>query len=209
MRTARTTATPTRTSIAVPRSDRVAFIGPSPPCDPGRLTSSEQTRDVVLYRTMTVCAVRCNCKLKSLSADCRAWLLDQPVCGEYAVLSRRRRGGPTESDCPASAAGKRATSPTRAGGADHRAGRGRPRKQLLGQADPPEISVVLEEYVLRRPVGGRVVMREQLGHLVSAVPATVILQILPVGVGEHPAMSGAFTIYSFAEPDDPDVVYLE
>lgn len=83
------------------------------------------------------------------------------------------------------------------------------RKQLLSQVDPPEISVVLEEYVLRRPVGGRAVMREQLHYLASAVLPTVTVQVLPPAVGEHPAMSGAFTIYSFAESDDPDVVYLE
>jgi transcriptional regulator with XRE-family HTH domain len=83
------------------------------------------------------------------------------------------------------------------------------RKQLFSQADPPEISIVLEEYVLRRPVGGRAVMREQLHYLATAVLPTVTLQVLPLAVGEHPAMSGAFTIYSFAEPNDPDVVYLE
>jgi hypothetical protein len=83
------------------------------------------------------------------------------------------------------------------------------RKQLLSQAEPPEISIILEEYVLRRPVGGHSVMREQLHYLAGVILPTMTLQVLPLGVGEHPAMSGAFTIYSFAEQNDPDVVYLE
>ena len=42
----------------------------------------------------------------------------------------------------------------------------------------------------------------------AALP-TVTLQVLPFAAGHHAGMSGAFTIFSFPEPDDPDVVYLE
>jgi transcriptional regulator with XRE-family HTH domain len=84
------------------------------------------------------------------------------------------------------------------------------RQQLLRQDDPPELVVVLEECVLGRPVGGRIAMREQLRLLGEAamLPA-VSLQVLPLTVGEHAAISGAFTILGFSEPDGPDVVYLE
>jgi transcriptional regulator with XRE-family HTH domain len=84
------------------------------------------------------------------------------------------------------------------------------RRDLLKRADPPALEVVLEECALRRPVGGRNVMREQLGHLleVAALP-TLTLQVLSLDVGEHAAMSGAFTICRFAERTDPDIVYLE
>jgi transcriptional regulator with XRE-family HTH domain len=84
------------------------------------------------------------------------------------------------------------------------------RQGLLIRADPPAFSVVLDECLLRRPVGGQELLREQLGHLVeaTALPA-VTLQVLPLTVGEHSALSGGFTIYSFAEQVDPDVVYLE
>jgi uncharacterized protein DUF5753 len=37
----------------------------------------------------------------------------------------------------------------------------------------------------------------------------VTLRILPFGAGVHPAMSGAFTIFHFSHPVEPDVVYLE
>jgi transcriptional regulator with XRE-family HTH domain len=84
------------------------------------------------------------------------------------------------------------------------------RQNLLMQEMPPTLEVILEECALRRPVGGRRVMRTQLKRLaeVAALPG-VTLQVLPLGVGEHAAMTGAFTVYRFAEPSDPDVVLLE
>ena len=84
------------------------------------------------------------------------------------------------------------------------------RQALLGVDDPPLLSVVLEECVLRRPVGGRMVMWEQLHRLVqAAMLSNVTVQILPITVGEHPGMKGAFTVYRFAEAGASDVVYLE
>jgi transcriptional regulator with XRE-family HTH domain len=84
------------------------------------------------------------------------------------------------------------------------------RQRLLTQEHPPAFSVVLDECLLRRPVGGHEVLREQLGHLAEATALpSVTLQVLPLIVGEHAALSGGFTIYRFAEQADPDVVYLE
>ena len=84
------------------------------------------------------------------------------------------------------------------------------RQDLLHQESPPRLEVVLEECVLRRPVGGPSVMRAQLQHLIEATTLpTLTLHILPLRVGQHAAVSGAFTIYRFTEPADPDVVYLE
>jgi transcriptional regulator with XRE-family HTH domain len=84
------------------------------------------------------------------------------------------------------------------------------RQSLLARDLPPALSAVLDEALLRRPVGGLAAMGEQLHHLarVAALP-TVTLQVLPFAAGHHAGMSGAFTIFSFPEPDDPDVVYLE
>jgi hypothetical protein len=76
--------------------------------------------------------------------------------------------------------------------------------------NPPTFSVVLEECVLRRPVGGQTVMREQLRRLLEiADMPTVTLQVLPMTVGEHMGMNGPFTVYHFDNPDDPNVVYIE
>jgi hypothetical protein len=53
-------------------------------------------------------------------------------------------------------------------------------------------------------------MREQLNRLanVAELP-NVTLQVLPSMVGAHAGMCGDFTIFSFSEPTDQDIVYLE
>jgi transcriptional regulator with XRE-family HTH domain len=84
------------------------------------------------------------------------------------------------------------------------------RQQLLGGPDPPRVWFVMDEAALRRPVGGRHVMRAQLNHLLemAALPH-VTLQVVPFRRGGHAAAGGSFTILRFAAPDLPDVVYLE
>lgn len=84
------------------------------------------------------------------------------------------------------------------------------RQPMLTRDDAPAFSVVLEECLLLRPVGGQGVMQEQLRRLAdtAALPA-MTLQVLPMTVGEHVGMSGSFTIYRFESLEDPDVVYLE
>ncbi len=84
------------------------------------------------------------------------------------------------------------------------------RQVLLTRPDPPSLWVVLDEAVLRRPAGSPDVMRGQLEHLleISRRPH-VTIQIIPFQAGGHAAAGGAFNILRFAEPDLPDVVYLE
>jgi hypothetical protein len=84
------------------------------------------------------------------------------------------------------------------------------RQQLLTRDDGPQLWAVVDEAALRRPVGGVKVLRAQLERLVEATTLPrVSLQVLPFEVGAHAAMAGAFTILRFADPDLPDVVYLE
>ncbi|MBC6459206.1 helix-turn-helix domain-containing protein [Actinomadura sp. HBU206391] len=84
------------------------------------------------------------------------------------------------------------------------------RQELLTANDAPQLWVVLNEAALRREVGGRAVMREQLRRLVEVSGLdTVTLQVLPFRAGAHPAMQHGFFILGFAEPLDPDVVYVE
>ncbi|MGI5156338.1 helix-turn-helix domain-containing protein [Microbispora sp. CA-102843] len=84
------------------------------------------------------------------------------------------------------------------------------RQRLLDQADGPRLWSVVDESALRRPLGGRAVQRRQIEHLIEAAARPdVTLQILPFRAGGHPAVGGPFTILRFAEPDLPDVVYLE
>ncbi|MBB6171250.1 hypothetical protein HNR23_001310 [Nocardiopsis mwathae] len=72
------------------------------------------------------------------------------------------------------------------------------------------LSVVLDEAALRRKVGGREVMQEQLSWLLAVAERdNVTLRVSPYEVGEHPATAGEFTILQFPEDGDPDVVHVE
>ena len=84
------------------------------------------------------------------------------------------------------------------------------RQEILTRENPPRLWAVMDESALRRSLGGKAVMREQIRHLADMCehPA-VTLQILPFQVGAHPAMGGPFTILRFSEPDLRDVVYIE
>ena len=84
------------------------------------------------------------------------------------------------------------------------------RQRVLRSEPPLRLSVVLDEGVLLRQVGGPQVMREQLEHLADAATwPNVELRVLRKKTGAHPAITGEFTILGFPELISPDVVYLE
>jgi Domain of unknown function (DUF5753)/Helix-turn-helix domain len=67
------------------------------------------------------------------------------------------------------------------------------RQHLLTRPEPPAYWVVLDETVLRRPIGGRHVMRSQLEHLIAAAAQPkVTIQVIPFAAGWHPALYGMF-----------------
>jgi transcriptional regulator with XRE-family HTH domain len=82
--------------------------------------------------------------------------------------------------------------------------------------DPPAVQLAIGEQVLRRPVGGSVVMAAQLEQLaeVSELP-NVTLRVVPFGAGYHPGLvSGSFTILRFPSnvggaETEPPTVYSE
>jgi len=84
------------------------------------------------------------------------------------------------------------------------------RQVVLDKPDPPNVWAVVDEAVLRRPAGSPAVMEGQLKHLIEmAKRPNVTIQIMPFQAGGHSAAGGPFSILRFAEPDLPDVVYLE
>ncbi|MEU9837056.1 helix-turn-helix transcriptional regulator [Streptosporangium sp. NPDC048047] len=84
------------------------------------------------------------------------------------------------------------------------------RQRVLRGSDPPHLWAVLDEAVLRRPLGGAEVMRGQIDHILAALELpNVTVQIVPFSVGGHAAAGGPFSILRFAQPDLPDIVYLE
>jgi Domain of unknown function (DUF5753) len=83
------------------------------------------------------------------------------------------------------------------------------RQRILTQANPPCLTVILDEAALHRMCGGRYVMTAQLAKLqeMSAL-ANIVVQVLSYELGAHPAMESNFTILEL--PDQtPDIVFVE
>jgi hypothetical protein len=93
---------------------------------------------------------------------------------------------------------------------DARMKRRRTLMSRLAGAHPPQFSQAIDEAVLLRPIGGDDVMSAQLDHLLEmAERPTVELIVLPLGLGAHPGLGGAFELLTFSEDDDLDVVFIE
>jgi hypothetical protein len=87
--------------------------------------------------------------------------------------------------------------------------RGR-RQRVLDREPPLKLWAVVEESALRRPIGGKDVLRQQLTALREAAHRpNITLQIIPLEGPGHPATGGAFSLMRFPQRDLPDVVYLE
>jgi transcriptional regulator with XRE-family HTH domain len=83
------------------------------------------------------------------------------------------------------------------------------RQQLITRPTPPKLWVVMDESVLHRPIGGRRVLLGQIEYLLDVTKRShVSLQVLPYQFSGYSA-EGSFTTLRFAEPELPDVVYIE
>lgn len=81
---------------------------------------------------------------------------------------------------------------------------------LTRRPHPPTLWAVVDEAALRRPTGGRKVMRAQLQRLLELTELpNITLQVMPFRLGGHAADGGSFTILRFPEQDLPDIVYVE
>jgi hypothetical protein len=84
------------------------------------------------------------------------------------------------------------------------------RQKMMARENPPRFWSVMDEAVLRRPIGGPEVMRGQLQRLITvAEEPHITLQIMPFRFGGHAAEGGSFTILRFADPEMSDIVYME
>lgn len=82
-------------------------------------------------------------------------------------------------------------------------------ERLTARSNPIELVAVVDEAALLRPVGGQVVMRDQLAHLLSTAELpNVTLQIHPLDSDAHAGMLGAFTLLNFGA-SDPVVGFVE
>jgi transcriptional regulator with XRE-family HTH domain len=93
---------------------------------------------------------------------------------------------------------------------DRRVGLRMKRQDVLTRPQPPRVWSVMDEAALRRPVGGRRVMRAQIERLIDVAGlARITFQVMPFRRGGHAGAGGSFTVLRFGEPDLPDVVYIE
>ncbi|MER6035402.1 helix-turn-helix transcriptional regulator [Streptomyces sp. NPDC001835] len=74
------------------------------------------------------------------------------------------------------------------------------RKSVFEREPSPEISFVLEEWTLRRPLGGRKVLRRQLAHLLEVAELRQVeLQVMPTDREEHAGLAGGIEVLKFAD----------
>lgn len=84
------------------------------------------------------------------------------------------------------------------------------RQDLLAKSDAPAVWAILDETVLRRPVGGTEVMRAQIDRMLQSLEQPKVrIQIMPLAVGAHPGAFGPFHHFRFGFSELPDVVYSE
>jgi transcriptional regulator with XRE-family HTH domain len=82
------------------------------------------------------------------------------------------------------------------------------RQAVLSRPDPPEYLAILDEAALRRPVGGRAAMAEQLRHVTQATErSNVTVQLIPFDRGAHTGLDGPFVVLDFTMAQT--VVHLE
>ncbi|MFG2651034.1 helix-turn-helix domain-containing protein [Streptomyces sp. NPDC048436] len=86
----------------------------------------------------------------------------------------------------------------------------RRQERISAPENPLRLWTVLDESALRRVVGSRHLMRDQLEHLVeqSQLPH-VTVQVIPFEMGAHPGLNGQYAILEFPDAADSSVVYIE
>jgi transcriptional regulator with XRE-family HTH domain len=87
------------------------------------------------------------------------------------------------------------------------------RQEVLTRDSPLELSVVLDEAVLRRNIGGPSVMKRQLNHLIEAAQLpNISLRVLRLA-DDCPIVMNSFDLLGFGRSDQettmPDVVWTE
>ncbi|MFH8452319.1 helix-turn-helix domain-containing protein [Streptomyces fungicidicus] len=74
------------------------------------------------------------------------------------------------------------------------------RKAIFERDPAPDLSFVLEEWTLRRPLGGRAILRGQLEHLLEAGQLRhVELQVMPMERDEHAGVDGGIEVLKFED----------
>jgi transcriptional regulator with XRE-family HTH domain len=84
-------------------------------------------------------------------------------------------------------------------------------RERLQNADPPRIAAVIDEAVLRRPVGGYDTLGRQLDHLLelAAQPDAYTIAVTPLDLQHNTGLGGTFELLQFRMAGHPDVLFVE
>lgn len=81
------------------------------------------------------------------------------------------------------------------------------RQTVLSRRKPPRYQAIIDESVVRRPIGGRAIMAEQIRHMLElAERPNVTLLVVPFSRGGYP-LYGPYVLLEFNRA--PDIVHLE
>jgi transcriptional regulator with XRE-family HTH domain len=82
--------------------------------------------------------------------------------------------------------------------------------RIFSREDPYDLHFLLDESVVRRPVGGADIMRRQLEWLGEmAERPNVTIDIIPFSAGFYRSIRVPFVLFQFSQPVDQAVLYLE
>lgn len=83
------------------------------------------------------------------------------------------------------------------------------RQRILYGDDPPQLTAIIDEGILRRPVVGPAVMREQLFHLVrlNNEHRRIRVHVVESAIGAYAGLDGPFVLATL--PDNEEVGYLD
>jgi Domain of unknown function (DUF5753)/Helix-turn-helix domain len=83
------------------------------------------------------------------------------------------------------------------------------RQQILAKDPPLQLHFILDETILHRLIGDRIVMHDQMRKLLQATEKpNITVQVLPRDVGGSPGLEGPFTLLTLPAPI-PDIGYTE
>jgi transcriptional regulator with XRE-family HTH domain len=85
------------------------------------------------------------------------------------------------------------------------------RQERLHETDGPQVSIILEETALMRPVGTAAVMKAQFEHLLllDKELRNITIQVMPLSVGAHAGLSNAFYVLEFPDSADASILYVD
>ncbi|RKS09816.1 helix-turn-helix protein [Nocardiopsis sp. Huas11] len=82
------------------------------------------------------------------------------------------------------------------------------RQQILQRESPPTLLAVIDELVVRRPIGGTTVLRQQVERLIELAESRVVsLGIVPIGATEHAGLDGSWNLLDFI--GEESLLYIE